>query len=492
MSNKTTNAKISPIEIRPEMRLSIWSDQNLQKIHNATVTVLEETGVKFPSEKALDIFAEAGAHVDFETQIVKIPENILMSSIGKAPRAYTMASRTDPDLDLYLDGTKTYFGTDGTGTTTIDIETRTRRASTKRDVAMMALVSDFLPSISFYWPIVSAQDVPPQVMALHELEASFGSTEKHVHIVTCGKEKLANYAVEMATVIAGGSEGVKKRPPLTYCGTAISPLGQDKEGIEAALVFARAGLPVRFGTMPIMGSTAPASMGGTMVMGNAEVLSALCLVQIAYPGAPICYSFFPEMVNPHTGGCFVAAPQKSLLYATATQLAHYYGLPAMSYYGAAKSCEPWNWETGKDSAIDALMVLLSGPELIPNMGLLEDYTLLYPEKILFDNEIFCSLKVMTELFPLDADGLALEEIMAVGAGGHFLDRDHTCENVRRLWKPRITTEWSFQQGCFRDPREVALEKVKWILENHKPVPLDEVVKRELRRIVKAAEHELSG
>ncbi|GAG41496.1 unnamed protein product, partial [marine sediment metagenome] len=150
MLKSSSGASISAIQVRPEMRIKILDEQDLEKIHQATLKVLEEVGIKFPSEKALKVFAEAGAKVDFKTKNVKIPSDLLMGALAKAPRNYTFASREDQSLDLHFDGTKTYFGTDGTGTKTIDLETRKRRASTKKDVEMMAIISDYLSSISFY------------------------------------------------------------------------------------------------------------------------------------------------------------------------------------------------------------------------------------------------------------------------------------------------------------------------------------------------------
>jgi trimethylamine--corrinoid protein Co-methyltransferase len=481
---------VVPIQIKPEMKIRVLDDQALKTIHEATLTILKETGVRFPLERALKVFADAGAMVDFESQIVKIPPDLLMDSIENAPRTFTMASRGDPALDLLLDGTKTYFGTDGTGTTTMDLDTRKRRASTKKDVAMTALISDYLPSIGFYWPSVSAQDVPPPVIPLHELEASFTNTEKHVHIISCAEEETARYAVEMAIVIAGDRERAEKRPPLSIAMAAVSPLKQDERGLKAVLTFAEAGLPVVFGTEPIIGSTAPASITGTMVMGNAEILSGLCLIQLMYPGTPVCYTFFPEMGNPYTGEILGSSLPKHVFDAGVVELGHSYNLPVMTYYGATNSHEPGTWRTGKDNAIDALLVCLTGPELLPSMGLLEAYTFLYPEKILFDYEICESVKAMVEGIQVDAKTLALDEIMAVGPGGHFLDRDYTCENLRKLWQPGIAHQWSPKQSEFRDPQEVAVEKVRWILQNHKPKPLDDKVTKELRRIIKAAEKHL--
>jgi trimethylamine--corrinoid protein Co-methyltransferase len=194
-SETSSGARIRPIKIKPEMRIKTLNDENLEKIHQATLAVLKETGVRFPSEKALHIFAQAGANVDFKTQTVKIQPDLLMKALAKAPAKFVMGSRGNQDLDVILDGARIYCGTTGTGTTTVDLESRKQRASTKEDIAMMALISDYLSSVSFYWPMVAARDCPPEIIALHELEASFTHTQKHVQIVSCVEEKTAQFAV---------------------------------------------------------------------------------------------------------------------------------------------------------------------------------------------------------------------------------------------------------------------------------------------------------
>ncbi len=491
MFESSSGASISAIQVRPEMRVKILNDQDLEKIHQATLKVLEKVGVRFPSEKALKVFAEAGAKVDFKNRNVRIPSDLLMDALAKAPRSYTFASRDDQDLDLYFDGSKTYFGTDGTGTKTIDLETRKRRASTKKDVEMMAIISDYLPSISFYCALVSAQDVPSKVIPLHELEAGFANTEKHIQTETTEDERVARYAVEMATVIAGSSEALRKRPVLDCFVCTIAPLGQDKGGIESALVLAGAGIPVGFMAMPSLGTTSPASMASAMVIGNAEVLSAMCLIQLAYPGAPVYYSFIPGVANPYTGGFVLGAPQKTVLNAAGVQLGHYYNVPVLSgAFGATDAHEPDRWQAGMEVSRGPLSVCLVGADFSVGLGLLETFTLLYPEKILFDNEIFNSVKAITEGVRVDSETLAIDEIIAVGPGGHFLGREYTRKKLRELWQPGIVHQWSPEKRDFCNPRDAAVDKIKWILENHKPKPLDEKVKEELKRIIKTAEKEL--
>ncbi len=487
---KKIKVSIDPIRIKSEIKIRIFSDADIEKIHEATLTVLSEAGVKFPSAGALKVFQEAGADVNEETQIVKIPPDVLMKTLANAPRTYTMGSRGSKDLDIYLDGTATYCGTDGTGTTTVDLDTRIKRPSTKNDVAMMARVSDYLSSVSFYWPIVGALDVPEKVMSLHEIEASFTNTEKHVSIISCADPKQANYLVEMAQAVAGNSKKMETRPPLSVLACPISPLSQDAEALETALIFAKARLPVGLATMPMLGTTSPASIPGHMVMGNAELLSAACYIQLVYPGTPLYYAFFSTTMNPYTGGCVSSTEHQHVLNAGIIELGHYYNLPVMSSYGSGDATRINSWQAGRDFCIDTMYVYLAQPDMIPGMGLIDNDTLLYPEQMMIDDHIYQSIKAMANGIPIDSESLAVDEILAVGAGGNFLGRSYTVKNIRKLWTPGVTRNWSPKQKNFLDPHEAAVEKVKWILENHRPTPLDDKVTDELKKIIARAEKEL--
>ena len=157
--------------IKNNLSFEILTPSQIGEMRAATLNILENIGVHFPSEKALKVFADHGAQVDYESMVVRIPSELVLEAMNKAPRVYTLSGRT-AGTDLILDGSVSYFSTDGSGTETIDIKTGAQRQSTKADVAMMAKVSDYLSSISFYWPIVSAQDYG-SASPLHELDASF-------------------------------------------------------------------------------------------------------------------------------------------------------------------------------------------------------------------------------------------------------------------------------------------------------------------------------
>jgi trimethylamine--corrinoid protein Co-methyltransferase len=476
--------KIKPIKHR--VRAEVLNTEQLAEIKTATLHVLKTIGIHFPSERALKIFAEHGAQVDHESQIVRLSPDLVLEAMSHAPRTYTLAGRAEGS-DLLLDGTASFFSTDGCGTETIDFETGQRRSSCKADVAMMAHVADYLSSISFYWPIVSAQDFG-QLAPLHELEASFNNTVKHVQSVTIMGEKLAQYSLRMAEAIAGGSEQLRARPPLSSLVCTIAPLGQDKAGIEGAMLFAQAGVPVGFMAMPNIGSTSPATMAGALIIGNAEVVSAMVLMQLLAPGAPVFHSVLASVMDPRSGNYLSSLSEKYLCNAAAVQLAHDWDVPTLAGAFGVDCPEPASYQLGRDNVYTALMSPLSGADLVDGLGLLRASTLLLPEQIIYDDEIYHTNRKIVEGIDTSTNQQALDVIAAVGPGGHFLAQKHTRRTIRDIWIPELTHPApSMANQPPSDIRERARATFKRILTEHKPEPLSKELQIELQRILKAAE-----
>ena len=472
--------------IVPSYHLRILSDEQLEQFKSATLAILEETGIHCPSEKALNIYAEHGAQVDFESQLVKLPPDVVLEAMSHAPRYYTMGARA-PAFDLKLDGTAMYCATDGCGTRTIDFETRQRRASVKDDVAKMARVADYLSSMAFYWPIVSAQDFPATA-PLHELDASFNNTVKHVQTETVMGEKTARYAVEMAQVIAGDEATMRERPPLSSLICTIAPLGQDPDGMESALVFAEAGLPVGFMSMATAGLTAPATIAGTIAVADAEMVSAMVLIQMAYPGAPTYHSMMPGIMHPRTGDFLGGDWDAGLFYLAGVELAHMWGVSTLA--GIGTEAPTLDWESAVGLAASILMCALCGAETASGLGLRETCTLLYPEALVLDNESYDTARLYAAGLDVSPEEFALDLVKAVGPRGHFLFQEHTRGHVRK-WQLSELVNQPSPEGGYRDPVEVAREKTDWILEHHHPEPLEEAKQAELKRILQAAEREMN-
>jgi trimethylamine--corrinoid protein Co-methyltransferase len=476
--------KLEPIT--PGFHLQILGNEQIGQLRTATLEILQDTGVFCPSEKSLRIYGEHGAHVDFGKQVVKIPADVVVDAMSHAPRFYTMGARS-PAHDLKLDGKSTFLATDGCGVETIDFITRQRRPSCKEDVARMARVADALSSIGFYWSIVSAQDFG-RTAPLHELDAAFNNTVKHIQSETVMGEDLARFAVEMARVIAPDEESLHARPPLSLLVCCISPLAQDRDGIESALVMAEAGLPVGFMSMANAGSTAPASLAGTVALADAEIVSALVLIQMAFPGAPIFHSLMPGIMHPHTGAYLATAWEGTLLYPIGVELAHAWGVPTLAGVFATDAQIP-GWQSAGDGASSLMLCALTGAETGSGMGLLEACTLLYPEEIILDSDIYHRIRMEAAGLDTSPEAMALEVIKEVGPRGQFLRQRHTRDTIRRRVFSDLTAQPS-HSGNFRDPVEVAREKVDSILKYHQPEPLPIVQQKELKRILSAADRKL--
>ena len=474
--------------IRPAYRLRILNDEQLGQLTGGTLEILDEVGVHCPSEKALGIYAEHGARVDFEKQIVRIAPDVVKEAMRHAPRFYTMGARSAAH-DIRLDGQALFCATDGCGIETIDFTTRQRRTSIKDDIVKMARVADYLSSIGFYWPIVSAQDFP-ETAPLHELDAAFSNTVKHIQSETVMGEATARYAVEMARVIAGDEATLRARPPLSLLVCCISPLAQDKDGLESALYFARAGLPVGFMSMATTGSTAPATLAGTVVIGDAEIVSAMVLIQMAYPGAPVFHSFMPGIMHPRTGGYLSSSREGSLFYPIGAEMAHRWGVPTLAGVFGTDAQVP-GWESASEAASSLMLCALTGAETGSGLGLLESCTLLYPEALLLDDDLYHRVRVEATGLEVSPGSLALDVIKEVGPRGFFLKHRHTRDNLRSRLYSDLTGQPA-ADGSLREVAAVARDKINWILQNHQPQPLEAAQQRELDHILAAADHQLGG
>ncbi len=479
--------KIEPI--KSNLEFNVLDSRQIEQIREATLYVLEHVGVRFPSQRVLDVFEEHGAIVDIDSMIVKLPAELVINAMNEAPRTFTLSGRAD-GTDLLVGSGYSYFATDGCGVETIDFETGKRRESCKDDVAKMALVADYLSSIAFYWPMVSAQDYG-RLAPLHELDAAFNNNVKHVQTETVMSEELARYALEIALVIAGDEESLRQKPPLSSLICTIAPLCQDKEGIEAAMIFAENSIPVGFMGMPTMGSTAPALPGGALTIGNAEVVSAMVLMQLVNPGTPVFHSLLVSGMDPQSAEYLVTLPEKYLCNVAAVQMAHDWGVPALGGTFGLNHAEPATWQLGRDSVYTSLMCALAGTDITIGLGLLDASTLLIPEQIIFDDEIYHNHRILARGLNTSVEGIALDIIEHVGPGGHFLSQKHTRSHMRDIWIPDLThprlTPDNTQNG---DISKRARAKLDRILTEHTPLPLEKAAQHEIEIILNSAEEEL--
>ncbi len=477
---------ITPIV--PKHGWRILEDEELDLLVGATLEILESVGVHFPSPRALEILAEHGAKVDFENEIVRLPPDLVGRALSHAPRTFNLGGR-EPQYGFHLEQGSSFYGTSGTSAFMVDIETREKRASTKDDVALMARAADYLTPVAFYWPMVSAGD-HGESAPLHELHASFLSCRKHVQTETVMGEVPALYAVEMAMAVCGDADTLRQAPPLSALICCIDPLGQDPDGLETALVFAEAGLPVGFMAMNTMMSTGPATPAATLAVGNAEVVSALVMVQLAYPGAPVFHAIEPAVMEPYTAGYLFDTPLTSALFGSAIELAHAHGVPALGATSNTDALEI-GWQAGKERL--GFVSALVGAEMVVGLGSMTSASTDYPEKLILDCDLFLDDRATLTGFEVSREALALDVIRDVGPRGNYLMEPHTLQHMREIPLSDLVME-SRRQGRkgAGGVIETAREKIKWIIDHHEPEPLDSAVQAELDQIVAAADREIKA
>jgi len=306
--------------------LKTLSPDALEKIHAATLDVLQSTGVRVDSQEALKILAKEGCWVNTKTNVVRFPEHIVKQALDTCPSQILLAGR-NADRDFMMGGREVGFTTFGTGVQVEDLETGEIRDSTKADVAQIARLTDALEHMDVLSSPVEARDKPGSSHDLHMFEAVLMNCTKHYACEAENGERMETM-IEMAKVVTGGTEQLKRRPIFSMSACPTSPLQLIEEAADVIVVSARNWIPINVLSMVMAGATSPISVSGALVTHNAEVLSGIVLAQATNPGAPIIYGSSSTTFDMRYGTAVVGVPEMAMMSAAAADLANFYGLPS--------------------------------------------------------------------------------------------------------------------------------------------------------------------
>jgi len=471
-------------------RISFLSEDEINAIHNASLEVLENTGIKVMSNKALDILKKAGAKVDYGGNHATIPGNLVEEALRRAPKTIRYCAR-NPKYDFVLNKQAPHFCADGGPPFIRDWETGKRRYSTSEDIARCSVIADYLDHVHLIWPLGAGSDVPSPMRYIVDMYTGLRNSEKHFEGDSTNARE-AQYQIEIAAAIVGGREKLRERPIISMVICTISPLRYDKGMTEASIELGKAGIPVVIMPMPMTGETGPVTLAGTMVVNNVEFLGGLVIQEFASPGAPVVYSATGGTVDFKKGSA-ISSPESSLMHLGFSQLAHYYDLPSEIEVTGGTTAKLLDTQAGYERATTILTHILTIPDIALGLGALEGARITSPEALVIDNEIIDYALRFAQGFEVNNATLAVDVIDKVGPGGIFLGEKHTLKHFRERWMSRLSNIDSFetwQKKGSKSIDEVAKEKVKEILATHKVEPIPEDVEKEISQILKRAEAEL--
>jgi trimethylamine--corrinoid protein Co-methyltransferase len=470
------------------------SEDEQLTVHEKSIKILEEVGVRFLSEKALKVLEKNGARVDYSEKLTKIPREMVDQALKTAPKSFVLGAR-NPEFDVPYPSAHTGYVLDGGGVFTFDYKKGERRYATLQDCENAFRVFEKMSLGSYVWPhsVPDLEKTYPNSSQIFLDLSALMFTSKHVQDELTDPREVP-YIIEGMAAILGSEDAVKERKIYSVCYCTLAPLTHDGGMSEALMDLSEFEIPILIFPMPCAGSTGPASLFSNITMGNAEALSAVVLFQMAHPGTPLIYGDASGSTEFSTGGFLEGSPEMVLMSAARGEMARFYGLPN-TQAGCLTDANAPGPQAVMEKLITTLPLVLSGVDYIQGPGALETSGTLCLEQIVVDEEIARLCKRLRDGIDISEEKDLFEDIKAVKPGGHFLMQPSTVTACRSpeflmpLLSDRNAYETWLQLGNPSLYKE-AQKKVEEILATPQKHPLPDSVIGKLEEITHRAEEGL--
>ena len=473
--------------------LSAFSKDELDSIHYATLQILQDTGVKVLNENALEVFHGGACEVErFEGYgIVKIPSYVVEECTFWAPRTIVYDGR-NPDDDFVAEPNRVGFTTFGGCINVIDPNSRELRRATKQDCGDLTRLCDHLNEICVAVRSVNSTDCPSGTISVHNLETMITNTGKHIFLGADSVPAL-QVMVEMAAECVGGIDNFRKRPIFSVSVCPISPLTLPENTCEVIMGAAKFGVGVSILPMALSGGTSSATLAGTLVTHNAEVLSAIVLAQLSKKGLPCTYASTSTILDLRFGTSAIGSPEYGMINASIAKLAQYYRVPSFVGGGASDSKIP-DIQSGYEFTLSATLSALAGANIIFGSGVLEQGLTIDYAKIVMDAEMIRMIQIALKGIGITDEKLAMDVIHEVGPGGAYITHEHSLRSMRsqsqtKLFDRRSRSDW-MERTQGKELRDQAYETAVEILQNHQPPALPNGAAEAMGKIVNEFEKEV--
>lgn len=471
--------------MRPKIR--VLSDEEIREIDRASRELLDEIGVMVSHQEGLEMLEAAGARVNFDTQMVRLPSHLIDRALSQCAPSFRMHAR-DGVKPLTIGGGAVHFGTVGIATNVLDLETGLYRSVLTSDMEEHVRLSDVLTPPEFILVPATPTDYPSDMVDMHEFSILMKNTRKHVIAEAQNGENLKKI-IKMAEAVAGSSVALKEKPFLSILVCLTSPLTIRSDAAELIVECGKAGIPLFIEAGPMCGGTSPATLAHTLIDANAELLASFVLAKLVNPDVPVVYASWARILDMKSAGVSHGGPEFGLLRTGTTQMAQFYGLPSGGG-GILADSKLIDAQFGMEKLGTALFPALAGTNMILGMGLLADENAISLEALAIDNEITGWVSRALQGIRVTPETTDISVFEPVGPGGDFLQEKHTRDNYRQeMWIPNLMERGMLVQGV--DPeqkgmRQKARSVIAGLMARYEPPTLPEGIDREFESIIKAS------
>ncbi len=447
------------------------SPDDIQRIHAASLVILERVGVSVEHEAARALYRQGGARVDGSR--VYLSPQMVERALGTTPACVLLAGR-DPAQDIVLEGPRVYAGSGGSPTQILDPGADTVRPATLADLAQLVRLLDALPYCDFIVMPLYPTDVPAQHVPVNRFFACLSNSGKHI-MGGLNNTQGAREVLALGARLAGSPEALRQRPIVSgITSWMVSPLHLDTAVTDILLTWCGAGLPVALSSAPMAGSTSPVTLAGSLAQLNAEQLSGIVLTQLARPGTPVLAGYIPGVADMRSGNYLAGAVEFGIMQAAAAQMARFYRVPIYCSGGMSDAKIP-DAQAGAEKMATLLLAAMGGGNYVHHAyGMVNNMNAASLEQAVLDDDIVGMAQRVLRGIAVNDETLAVEAIERVGPGGHFLTDALTMQYMRsEFFYPRGADRQdraTWEAAGKQDARARAGERVRSILAEHRPLP----------------------
>lgn len=469
----------------PYSPLNVLSEDQVEQIHEASLSLLENFGMRVLHEGARELFAGAGADVDADTMMVRFDRNLVMEKLALAPSEFTLHAR-NPAKNIRMGGNHLAFTSVGGPAYCNDLDKGRRRGNFEEACDYMRLVQslDIIHQEGGgpFEPI----ELPPETRHLDLYHAQIRLLDKNWQPNALGGQR-ARDAINMARISLGFSEEeLAEKPALFAIINTNSPLQLDIPMAEGLIEMSGAGQAVCITPFTLAGAMAPVTLAGTLTQQNAEALVGIALTQIVRPGAPVVYGAFTSNVDMRSGSPSFGTPEYAKAAQASGQLARLHGIPMRS--SSVTSSNVVDAQSTWESSMSLWAAITGHANIIVHAaGWLEGGLTASFEKLIIDAEMLQMMSEYLRPIEVNPDTIALDAIREAGPGGHFFGVAHTMSRFEdAFYQPFLSDSRNFENwkdGGSPDTQQRANKTWKQLLNEYQQPPLDPAIDEELTAYV---------